>query len=78
MSKICNLNVGEVVSYLEKGKKLSRTHWNDKKIYIQLQVPDEYSKMNQPYVFITNENTGAVMPYTWGMDSLLASDWFIL
>ena len=37
-------------------KKFARRGWNGKGIYIQLQVPDKYSMMTLPYIYMVTDN----------------------
>ena len=37
---------------MQVGHKVARKGWNGKGIFIQLQIPDENSKMTQPYIYI--------------------------
>lgn len=69
-----NANLGGAIEALHDGKKLARIGWNGKHI-LQLQVPDENSKMTQPYVYMTTEQ-GAVVPWICSQTDLLATDWY--
>ena len=40
---------GKAIQKLKEGKKVARTGWNGKGIYLELQRPDEHSKMTLPY-----------------------------
>jgi hypothetical protein len=52
MTKQTTVGFGEVISALKEGKAARRQGWNGNGIYIELQVPDAFSKMSQPYIFI--------------------------
>lgn len=70
------------------GVKLSRKGWNGKGLFIQLQVPDEHSKMTRPYVYLTtpprsteqfgNEQGESEQRVPWicSQTDLLAIDWY--
>lgn len=70
---------------LKEGFKLRRKGWNGKGIYIELQKPDEHSKMTQPYIYIVTtqlqtDNTWApkgIVPWAPSQTDLLAEDWEI-
>lgn len=77
---------GEAISNLKRGKKVQREGWNGKGIYIEMQRPDEYSKMTLPYIYIvTNglitDNPNApkgVVPWLASQTDMLAEDWKIV
>lgn len=76
----------QALKFLKDGKKLQRWGWNGKDLFIQLQVPDENSKMNRPYAYITapamdNGDTGKGeqrVPWICSQTDLLADDWMIV
>lgn len=71
---------------LKDGEKLIRKGWNGKGIFIELQKPDENSKMSSPYLFIDttglqtdNENAPrSRVPWAPSQTDILANDWEIL
>ena len=46
------MNFGQAIEALKAGQKVAREGWNGKGIFIELQLPDEHSKMTHPYIFI--------------------------
>jgi hypothetical protein len=46
------MNFGESIDFLKAGKAVRRKGWNGAGIFIKLQIPDAYSKMTQPYIYI--------------------------
>ena len=78
------LNFGEALHELKAGRKVAREGWNGKGIFIELQVPDENSKMTSPYIFINTtglqtENEAApksLVPWMSSQTDMLADDWF--
>lgn len=48
-----NLTFSEALKFLKAGKKLVRKNWNAAGMYLQVQRPDEYSKMTHPYLYLT-------------------------
>lgn len=80
---IATFNFGEALKYLKRGFKVCRQGWNGKGIYIELQRPNENSKMTQPYVYIvTNglktDNPDApkgIVPWLASQTDMLADDW---
>lgn len=69
-----NANIGGAIEALHDGKKMTRSGWNGQGQFIELQVPDENSKMGLPYVFITTVE-GKRVPWVCSQTDLLAQDW---
>lgn len=53
---------------------MSRDGWNGKNQWLELQVPDQHSKMTLPYVFLTTVD-GKRVPWLPSQTDLLAIDW---
>lgn len=80
------MNFGEAIKNLKEGKKVARKGWNGKGIFIELQVPDEHSKMTHPYIFI--DTTGLQtnnpdapknrVPWLASQTDMLAEDWMLV
>lgn len=74
------------IIYLKRGLKVARAGWNGKGIYIEMQKPDEHSKMTLPYIYIvTNglitDNPKApkgVVPWFASQTDMLAEDWHVV
>lgn len=71
------MGIGEAVSALREGCKVSRAGWNGKGMWLELQVPDEHSKMTLPYVYMRTAQ-GDLVPWMCSQTDLLASDWGIV
>jgi hypothetical protein len=54
----------------------SRRGWNGPGQFIEIQLPDEHSKMTRPYLFITTVQ-GDRIPWLASQTDLLADDWYI-
>lgn len=80
------MNFGEAISNLKAGWKVRRKGWNGKGIFLELQVPDEHSKMTHPYIFIDStglqtENPVAPknrVPWLASQTDMLSEDWEVL
>jgi Protein of unknown function (DUF2829) len=70
------MDIGQAVRRLKSGDKIARTGWNDKNMYVELQEPDEDSKMTLPYVFMFTSK-GDLVPWQLSQADLLADDWEI-
>ena len=78
------MDFGHALTLLKQGARAARRGWNGKGIYVELQRPDKYSKMTQPYLYIVTtglqtENPDApkgVVPWLASQTDLLAEDWY--
>lgn len=68
-------DIGWAVAQLNSGAAVTRQGWYGKH-RIELQVPDEHSKMTQPYVYIVTER-GDLVPWLCSQADLLATDWVL-
>ena len=77
------MNFGEALHELKAGRKVAREGWNGKGIFIELQTPDENSKMTSHYIFIDTtglqtDNEAAPksrVPWLASQTDMLAEDW---
>ena len=77
---------GDALAFLKEGRKVARKGWNGKGIFLELQVPDEYSKMSHPYIYIdttglqsTNPNAKRnLVPWLASQTDMLSEDWVIV
>lgn len=69
--------IGEAVKNLWDGKKVTRKGWNGKDMYLELQRPDENSKMTLPYIYMKTVQ-GDLVPWLASQTDLLAGDWQIV
>lgn len=77
--KKASINFGEAIKLLKEGKKVSREGWNGKNMYIELQIPDENSKMTLPYIFMRTADSSlypsGLVPWLASQTDILAEDW---
>lgn len=66
---------GQALKDLRLGERVSRFGWNGPGQYIQMQVPDEHSKMSLPYLYIKTVQ-GDLVPWLASQTDLLALDWY--
>ena len=75
------MNIGDAVRLMRDGARVTRSGWNGKGMHLELQVPDEHSKMERQYVFITppagsdGHESGGRVPWVCSQTDLLADDW---
>lgn len=77
------MTFGEALEAVKKGKKIQRKGWNGKGLWIEIQRPDETSKMTLPYLYlnyptVTNYHNGSRVPWLASQTDILEEDWQIL
>lgn len=79
------MDFGYALKELKNGKRLRRRGWNGRGIFIELQRPDEFSKMTHPYIYIDttglqSDNADALrdrVPWLASQTDMLSDDWEI-
>ena len=71
------LNFGQAIEAMKSGSKVARDGWNGKGMWIALQVPDQHSKMQQPYIYMCPVG-GKLVPWLASQADMLANDWQIV
>ena len=61
---------------LKAGKRVTRTGWNGKGMWLELQVPDAHSKMSLPYIYMKTACNNRV-PWLASQTDVLSDDWMI-
>lgn len=69
-------NFAKALEYLLDGRKVRRTGWNGKGMWIAVQVPDANSKMTLPYIYMKTAQ-GDLVPWLASQTDILSSDWEI-
>lgn len=80
---ISAMNFGHALVAVKEGHKVARSGWNGKGMWLELQTPDENSKMTLPYLFLNYPNDaqstpGARVPWLASQTDMLADDWGIV
>jgi len=57
--------------------KMARVGWNGEGMHIEMQRPDEHSKMTRPYIFMKTAD-GDLVPWVASQSDLLAMDWVVV
>lgn len=75
-----NLTFSEALQLLKDRKRVARSGWNGKGLWLELQMPDAHSKMTLPYLYLNYpddaQNTpGARVPWLASQTDVLAEDW---
>ena len=68
------MNFGWAIRKLKSGSKVSRSGWNGAGQFLELQKPDEHSKMKKPYIYISPVD-GQLVPWLASQTDMLATDW---
>lgn len=68
------MDIGEAIHLLRNKYKVGRKGWNGRGMYLELQVPDDKSKMTLPYVYMKTVQ-GDLVPWLCSQTDLLANDW---
>ena len=66
--------IGYALDAMRQGKAVARLGWNGRNMWLRLQVPDSYSKMSLPYVYMKTVRKDLV-PWLCSQTDLLATDW---
>lgn len=80
------MTFGKALEELKMGNKVARKGWNGKGIFIELQRPDEFSKMTHPYIYIDTtglqtDNESAPkdrVPWLASQTDMLSEDWYVV
>ena len=69
------MDFGDAVKKMKyRGGRFTRTGWNGKNQYIELQRPDAHSKMSLPYIYMKTVQ-GDLVPWLASQTDMLADDW---
>ena len=70
------MNFSQALVLLKEGHRITRSNWNGAGQFLELQRPDENSKMTLPYIFITTVQ-GDRVPWLGSQTDLLSEDWTV-
>ena len=71
------MTFGGAVEALKEGLAVELDGWNGKGMYLELQVPDEDSKMTLPYIYMSTVQ-GDLVPWLASQTDILANDWHVV
>ena len=82
------MNFGQAIEALKQGSRVARQGWNGKGLSLNLQIPDENSKMTLPYIYMEYPSTpasetaplnhiNAKVPWLASQTDMLSEDWVI-
>ena len=65
---------GFALEALKAGRRVSRSGWNGKGLWLELQTPDANSKMTLPYIYMFTADKHLV-PWLASQTDILSEDW---
>jgi hypothetical protein len=71
------MDIGQALTCVRAGSRVTRTGWNGPGQWIALQVPDAHSKMGLPYLYISTVS-GQLVPWLASQTDILALDWQVV
>ena len=72
-----NISFDVALAGLKAGARITREGWNGKGMWLELQIPDEHSKMTLPYIYMCTAQ-GDLVPWLASQTDILADDWCVL
>lgn len=72
-----NYSFSDALQMLKEGCRVQREGWNGKGMWLELQKPDEHSKMTLPYIYMSTV-TGDLVPWLASQTDILAEDWALV
>ena len=74
MVRYIDVNFGIVIEQLKKGNTAKLPYWSDD-VFIELQIPDEHSKMTHPYIYVTSRFDR--VPWVATQVEILSEKWIV-
>jgi hypothetical protein len=68
------MDFSNALNGLKAGHRVARSGWNGKGMWLELQKPDEHSKMTLPYIYMSTAQ-GDLVPWLASQTDILADDW---
>jgi len=75
------MNFSEALVELRNGKKVRNVGWNHEGSYIEIQNPDENSKMTEAYIYFTwpsEEKNDYLIPWVASQFDILRGQWEVV
>jgi len=76
-NNITPLAFGDAIEIMKNGGRVARKGWNGKGMWLEMQIPDEHSKMTLPYIYMKTA-CGNLVPWLASQTDILSDDWDIL
>lgn len=68
------MDFSDALRSLKQGSFVTNDKWNGKGMYLVMQTPDQYSKMQLPYIYMSNAD-GKLVPWTPSQMDLFSDGW---
>lgn len=68
------MNFSDALDFAKAGGRIQRIGWNGKDMWIEIQIPDQNSKMTLPYFYMKTADDQLV-PWLASQTDILAEDW---
>lgn len=68
------MDFGKAIEAMKEGDKVARSGWNGRGMWIAIQMPDNLSKMQLPYIYMSTAQ-GELVPWLASQSDMLAEDW---
>jgi hypothetical protein len=59
---------------MKNGGRVARRGWNGRGMWLELQAPDDHSKMTLPYIYMSTAQ-GDLVPWLASQTDVLSEDW---
>lgn len=71
------LSFSDALEHLKFGNRVARAGWAKKGVWVEIQMPDENSKMTRSYIYM-NLVGGDLVPWIPSQLDVMAEDWIAL
>ncbi|RLA60312.1 MAG: DUF2829 domain-containing protein [Epsilonproteobacteria bacterium] len=68
------MDFSQALDDLKDGVLMQRAGWNGKNMHIEIQRPDEHSKMTLPYIYMRTAQNDLI-PWIASQSDIMAEDW---
>jgi len=71
------MTFGQAIEEMKRNEHVRRAGWHGKGMWLALQIPDEHSKMQRPYIYMSDAQ-GLLVPWLASQTDMLAEDWEVV
>lgn len=71
------MDFGGAIQTMREGRRVGRSGWNGKGMWLEIQFPDEHSKMTLPYIYMSTVQ-GDLVPWLASQTDMLSDDWEVV
>ena len=77
MGEVETMSFSKALELIKQGKKMARVGWNGKGMCVEIQFPDDHSKMGLAYIYLKTA-TGLLCPWSISNSDALTDDWVVV